>query len=91
MNVMVRHDAELKITTRCDMVGHKQPCSNIIVPAPHLDAHMAVEAYKHGKISGRDSGVRVRCTYKLVNPERDVLKEGQFCTCADCLAGKHSL
>lgn len=87
---MVRHDAQLRVITKCD-AGHSQPCNNSIIPAPNLDAHMAIEAYKHGKVSGYDSGIRVRCTYKLVNPKRDVLKDGELCPCADCLAGKYSV
>lgn len=82
--VLVRHDAELEVTTKCSMPFHTKPCNKTIIVAPTLDAHMAIQAYMHGKVSGMDSGVRVKCTYRLVNPDRDILKDGQLCPCDKC-------
>ena len=82
---MVRHDAELRVVTKCGLSAHGNPCSDTIVEARHLDAHLTVQSFMHGKVSGMDSGIRVRCSYKLVNPERDVLVDGQLCPCDECM------
>lgn len=80
---MVRHDAEILVTANCSIHGkHKD-----IVSASLLDAHLAVEAVTHGKVSGMDSGVRYKYRIKLVNPKRDILKNGQLCPCLDCVRG----
>lgn len=84
--MLVRHDAELEVVIRCNAAGHSKPCSKSIIIAPTLDAHLAISgSYMHGKVSGMDSGIRVRASYKLVNPKRDVLKNGELCPCKDCV------
>lgn len=89
--ILVRHDAKVRVVIRCGLSGHPNPCSDSVVEARMLDAHLAISgSYVHGKVSGRDSGIRVRATYRLVNPERDALGDGELCTCAECLKEERS-
>lgn len=81
--MLVRHDAEIRVVVRCGLTFHGNPCSDTIVPAYLLDAHLTVQSITHGKVSGMDSGIRVKYRYSLVNPERDTLVDGQLCDCRD--------
>lgn len=80
-NVVVRHDAEIHVVTKCGLSSHRNPCNDTTVEAYLLDSHLAIQAFMHGKVSGMDSGIRVTSSYKLVNPERDILENGQLCPC----------
>lgn len=57
----------LRVKVTCNMPGHKRPCSNDVMEAALIDAHLQVVAFCHGKISGMDSGIRVR--YRLSRVE----------------------
>jgi len=83
--VLVRHDADIHLKVKCGLSGHPNPCVDRVVKASELDAALTVQSYIHGKISGYDSGIRVKANYKLVNPERDLLKNGELCNCQECL------
>ena len=80
----VRHDARVRVVIKCGLPGHHRPCSDDVMEVRLLDAHLAVAAVTHGKVSGMDSGVRVRSRVTLVDPTRDVLQDGQTCPCAEC-------
>lgn len=82
--MLVRHDAELRVVTTCGLSMHGDPCSDTTVEARLLDAHLTVQAFMHGKVSGMDSGIRVSCSYSLVNPDRDALGDGKLCDCKEC-------
>lgn len=89
MRVNVRHDATVHVVIKCGYSFHGDPCNDSIIPITHLDAHLAVMSVMHGKVSGYDSGIRVTQSWELANPERDILKKGELCTCKECLEGKH--
>lgn len=84
-SVTCRHDAELHVVITCGLSSHGEPCDDSIIPAYELEAHLTLMAVMHGKVSGYDSGVRVQWAYEFVNPERDVLADGEPCTCKECL------
>jgi hypothetical protein len=87
-SVLVRHDAEIRVVIECGLSLHDSPCSDSIVEARLLDTHLAVSgSFMHGKVSGMDSGVRVKARYSLVHPERDTLVDGQLCDCRYCSEG----
>lgn len=93
--VRVRHDAQLKVTFF--ERGTKRILSEDIIPADTLDGHILVQTFCYGGVSGyvnwRDPatgaslrGVQYR--YEIVNPEWAILKEGELCTCVDCVGAE---
>ena len=82
--MLVRHDAEIRLIVECKKFHPETPCVDRIIPARSLNTYLDIQSYLHGKVSGMDSGVQVKYTYNLVNPERDVLKDGTLCPCDEC-------
>ena len=87
--VMVRHDAEYEVTfhvTENTAVPTGDRTS--IVRADMLDAHLTVGAamYVGNSITRHGSATY---SLRMVNPERDTLKDGELCTCDDCENGKY--
>lgn len=57
----------LRVRVTCNQRGHRRPCSDDVMEARLVDAHLQVVAFCHGKVSGMDSGVRVK--YRLSRVE----------------------
>jgi hypothetical protein len=79
----VKHGTKFRVVITCGLSTHRDPCSDDIVPAEHLDGHLTVAAVMHGKVSGHDSGIRVKQRVSLVDPS-DELTGDQLCDCARC-------
>jgi len=82
--MLVAHDAMLRVVITCGLSAHGDPCSDSLVPAASLDGHLVVQSVIHGKVSGYDSGIRVKQRVSLVNPDRDLLGDGKLCPCERC-------
>ena len=67
--MMVPHDTPIEVTITCNAQGHSKPCAKYVVPAYQLDADATVQAVMHGKVSGMDSGIRVRRRIRIVEQE----------------------
>lgn len=92
--VTVRHDAELKVTFY-ERGLRSHVLSVDTVKAYLLDAHITMQTVCYGGVSGmvRWSDPKtgkplqgVSYHYELVNPDRDILTDGQLCDCTEvCL------
>jgi hypothetical protein len=85
--VSVRHDAEFEVTFHVTANTAVPTCDRTsIVRADMLNAHLTVGSamyvgnslHRHGAAS---------YSLRMVNPERDTLKDGELCTCDDCERG----
>jgi hypothetical protein len=82
--MLVAHDATFRVVITCGLSMHGDPCSDDVVPARSLDGHLTVQSVIHGKVSGYDSGIRVKQRTTLIDPERNLLGDGKLCPCAEC-------
>ena len=83
---MVRHDAPIRIRVHSGIWGDY----NHDTTADLVDAALAVEAIKHGKVSGYE-GTAARCTYDLELLDAAFeLKDGELCECDRCVNGEPS-
>lgn len=74
----VRCDAEIEVTITGGRWGKRVD----VVEAQNLDAHLTVQAFTEGRVSGyMPLGPAPKVNYKLVNPERDILAPEQLCPC----------
>lgn len=84
--VTVRHDAEIEITFHVSSGVVAPGDRKQVTTADLLNAALTVgsamyvgnSAHRHGSAS---------YSLRLVNPERDTLKDGELCTCDDCERG----